>query len=91
MLPDEEQIAVFEVAERAELEHYQNSHNLTVGKGCLTVAARLTIGRHQRLFSFCLSNSLQNSSTAQKISVILQLAIMSLFFFLTLQVVGIQT
>ena len=50
MLPDEEQVVVLEVAERAELEHYQDGHNLTVGEGCLAVAAQLAIRGHKRLF-----------------------------------------
>ena len=41
MLPDEEQVVVFEIAERTKLEHYQNRHNLTVREGCLAIATRL--------------------------------------------------
>ena len=44
MLPDEELIVVLEVAERPELKHYQNGHNLIVGKGGFTIASHLAIG-----------------------------------------------
>ena len=46
VLPDEEQVVVPEIAERAELEHDKDGHYLTVGKRGLTVAAVLAIGGH---------------------------------------------
>ena len=54
ILPDEEQVVVFEIAERTKLEHYQNRHNLTIGEGCLAIATRLTIRGHKRLFVYLL-------------------------------------
>ena len=54
MLPDEEQVVVFEIAERTKLEHYQNRHNLTVREGCLAIATRLTIRGQKRLFVYLL-------------------------------------
>ena len=54
MLPDEEQVVMFEIAERTKLEHYQNGHNLNVGEGCLAIATRLTIRGHKRLFVYLL-------------------------------------
>ena len=50
MLSDEELVVVFEVAERTKLEHYQDSHDLTLGEGCLAVATHLAIGGHKGLF-----------------------------------------
>ena len=41
MLPDEEQVVVLEIAERTELEDYEDGHDLTVGKRGLAVTARL--------------------------------------------------
>ncbi len=38
MHPDIMQIVMFEVGERAEMEHNQNGHNLTVGKGGLATS-----------------------------------------------------
>ena len=46
MLPDEEQVVVLEIAERAELEHDEDGHNLTVRKRGLTIATRPAIRRH---------------------------------------------
>ena len=51
MLPDEERIVVLEVAKRDELKHYQNGHNLTVGKGDFTIASHLAIEGTKE--SFC--------------------------------------
>ncbi len=54
MLPDEEQVVVLEIAERAELEHDEDGHDLTVRKRGLAVAATLAIGGHQGLFVYFL-------------------------------------
>lgn len=45
---------MLEIAERAKLEHNQDGHNLTVGEGCLSVAAHLTIRGHKRPFVYLL-------------------------------------
>ncbi len=50
VLPDEEEVVMLEIAERAKLEHHQDGHHLTVGEGCLSVAAYLTIRGHKRPF-----------------------------------------
>ena len=54
MLLDEKQVVVLEIAERAELEHDEDGHDLTVGEGCLAIATRLAIGGHQGLFVYLL-------------------------------------
>ena len=54
MLPDEEQVVVLEIAERAELEYDEDGHNLTVRKRGLAVAAMPAIGGHQGLFVYFL-------------------------------------
>ena len=54
MLLDEEQVVVLEIAERTELEHYQDGHNLAVRQRGLAVTARLTVWRHKGLFIYFL-------------------------------------
>jgi hypothetical protein len=54
MLPDEEQVVVLEIAERAEMEHDEDGHDLTLRERGLAVAARLAFGGHQGLFIYLL-------------------------------------
>jgi len=53
MNPDEVQIVVLEIVERAKMEHNQNRHNLTVGHAGSTTAASLPVGGQKRhIFNF---------------------------------------
>jgi hypothetical protein len=54
VLLDEEQVVVLEIAERAELEHDEDGHDLTFRERGLAVAASLAIGGHQGLFVYLL-------------------------------------
>lgn len=80
MLPDEEQVVVFEIAERTELEYDHNGYNLTVGKCGLAVAAYLAVKGQKRLLVHLLVKFFTKLITAQENSVILSSAIMSISF-----------
>ena len=71
---------MFEIAKTSKVEKQQDCHDLTVRHSGRTPTMNFTLVTYCAFFAFSASNSLQNSSTAQKISVIL--SILSIWQFL---------
>ena len=63
-----EQVVMFEVPERAEMENQGDGHDFTVGQRGFSHAVFLTIASQKQFFPFSCSKNLQNSSIIQKIS-----------------------